>query len=103
MSASNWAQCPRCTVRGQLKLRARDAEIQASYGVVPVEDFDEARRALAADTAAFEKRHPTFREDYEIYGAETGSIKVSYGGSCTHCGLSLSFDHDHLIPDWDTP
>jgi len=40
----------------------------------------------------------TFREDYEIYGASDGTVKVDYGGSCTECGLSLSFNHEHEIP-----
>jgi hypothetical protein len=40
----------------------------------------------------------TFREDYEIYGAETGTVKVYYGGSCENCGLTLNFEHEHEIP-----
>lgn len=101
MSADNWAQCPRCTAVRTAEFKARDAAIQASYGAVSVSEFDEARRALAADMAKFEDREPTFREDYEIYGAESGTVKVRYGGSCDDCGLSLSFDEEHPIPDWD--
>jgi hypothetical protein len=102
MSADNWAQCPRCTSAGTAKLQAREAAIQASYGVVPVADFDDARRALEADKAAFERRAPTFREDYEIYGADTGVVKVGYSGSCGECGLQLDFTEEHPIPDWKT-
>lgn len=101
MSADNWAQCPRCTAVGEAKLQARDAAVRASYGKVPVAEFDNARRQLAVDKASFERRDPTFREDYEIYGAETGSITVSYSGECRECGLRLSFTERHPIPDWE--
>jgi hypothetical protein len=40
----------------------------------------------------------TFREDYEIYGAEDGTVTVTYSGSCQSCGLSLSFRDDREIP-----
>jgi len=39
----------------------------------------------------------SFREDYEIYGADEGTVTVSYSGSCTKCRLSLSFEDDHPI------
>lgn len=100
MSADNWAMCPRCTAIATAKFEARDAAIQATYGTVPVNEFDAARNALADDRAAFDRRHATFREDYEIYGAETGVVTVSYSGSCTECRLELSFTEQHPIPDW---
>jgi len=103
MSADNWAQCPRCAAVATAQFKARDAAIQASYGVVPVHEFDTARAALAADMAAFDKREPTFREDYGIFGAETGTVTVSYGGCCEVCGLSLDFSEQHPIPDWKKP
>lgn len=30
-----------------------------------------------------------FREDYEFYGAESGTLKFYYSGLCSDCGLSL--------------
>lgn len=102
MSASNWARCPRCTERAEADFRARDAAIQASYGQVPVGEFDAARRALAADRSELERRHSTFREDYEIYGAEDGEVIVSYSGRCDTCGLRLDSRHAHPIPEWRT-
>jgi len=102
VSADNWAQCPRCTSVGSAKLQAHEAAIQASYGVVPVAEFDEARRALEAERDAFERRTPTFREDYEIYGAATGVVTVGYSGHCRECGLQLDFTEEHPIPDWET-
>jgi hypothetical protein len=84
--------------------RARAAEAAAlarladSYGKVPVAQFD-------ADRAAIQPVHPenyeTFREDYEITGAATGTVTVSYGAGCEVCGLNLDFTHVHPIPGLD--
>jgi hypothetical protein len=101
MSADNWAYCPRCTQHGQARLDQRAAAVQASYGKIPVEEFDEARRQHAAAVKAFEQRDQTFREDYEISGAETGAVTVGYSGSCTKCKLSLSFNFTEPIPGLD--
>lgn len=101
MSADNWAQCPRCEVRGRAELEARETKIRESYGKIPVEQFDADRAALEQDRSDFEKRMPAFREDYEIYGAESGSVTVSYRGKCRDCGLTLQFKEDHPIPDWN--
>ena len=98
MSADNWAQCPRCTATGLKALDERDEAVQASYGKVPVDEFDEARRQHAAAVREFDLRHNTFREDYEIYGAEGGVITVEYAGSCSECGLELSFTDQRPIP-----
>jgi hypothetical protein len=51
----------------------------------------------AANHAANDTR---FREDYEIGGAETGTVTVSYRGECQQCGLLLEFKAEHPIPDW---
>jgi hypothetical protein len=101
MSADKWAYCPRCTQQGQTKLDKRAAAVQASYGKVPVEEFDEARRQHAGAVNVFERRERTFREDYEITGADTGVVTVGYSGSCTRCGLRLDFTDVHPIPGLD--
>lgn len=44
-----------------------------------------------------------FREDYSIYGAETGTVTVEYRGECQRCGLVLEFTSEHPIPDWQDP
>ena len=36
--------------------------------------------------------YQTFREDYEIWGAEEGFIEVNYSGTCRACGLHLDFE-----------
>ncbi len=103
MSANNWAQCPRCTRRGEADLNEREAKVWGSYGKIPMGEFDAARNAAQTDRAEFANRDRTFREDYEIYGAETGEVTVAYSGSCQECGLSLTFQHDHVIPEWEKP
>ena len=101
MSADNWARCPRCTRIGAAQLKAQEEAVQASYGKVPVDEFDEARRKLAIDRKAFENRERTFREDYEFYGAEEGVVTASYSGQCRECGLKLKFSESRPIPGLD--
>ena len=95
MSADNWAQCPRCAALRQTAIRDLLAKAAQAYGNAPVAEFDQMRKA-AADLEC-EASEPTFREDYEIFGAEAGEVVVSYGGSCARCGLSLKFDHFHPL------
>ena len=33
----------------------------------------------------------SFREDYEIFGAQSGEIEVHYKGRCKACGLGIAF------------
>jgi hypothetical protein len=89
MSASNWARCPRCTARAKKKADVAVAAL-AEAGL------DDGTFTVTGRTS-----EATFREDYEIYGAETGTVKVYYGGSCETCGLSLRFEHEHEIPGAD--
>lgn len=98
MSADNWAKCPRCQ-------RALDGTVQTfakrltdAYGKVPAAEYTELQNKLAEAAVHAERGYATFREDYEIYGAETGTVTVSYSGSCRECGLGLSFDDKHEIP-----
>lgn len=98
MSASNWAKCPRCQRALDGTVQTLAARLAESYGNVPVAEYTELQNRLAEATVHAERGHATFREDYAIFGAETGTITVSYGGSCRECGLSLSFDDKHEIP-----
>lgn len=98
MSADNWTHCPRCAAVAEEEFRKREAAIHESYGTVPVNEFDKARRKLAEDRANFDAREMTFREDYEIFGADTGTVKVKYSGQCQECGLGLDFTDSHPIP-----
>jgi hypothetical protein len=95
MSADNWATCPRCSKRREDALAKREADIAASYGKIPVADFDNLRFQLSADR--HEQLDATFREDYEIWGAEDGEVKVKYRGVCGACNLRLNFEHSHPL------
>lgn len=98
MSASNWAVCPRCLERARV---ARDDAFQHAlslYGVVPLDEFESARteaEAVAVSADAFQ----TFREDYEIYGASEGTVKVSYSGHCQTCHLGFDFTDERTFYD----
>lgn len=95
MSADNWAVCPRCDQRRQDEIRAMDIDIAESYGSLTIEEFD--RKRLERDEFAANKTPETFREDYEIYGAEDGEVRVSYSGGCKNCGLGIKFEHAHPL------
>jgi len=54
-----------------------------------MEEFDRLRRE--ADTPIDHEALRTFREDYEVYGAETGEVTASYSGRCSVCDVGLDF------------
>jgi hypothetical protein len=95
MSADNWAICPRCIKRAEADRAAQIAATGASYGKVSEQEYVEAVKAIR-DVNPEDFR--TFREDYEICGAKDGEVTVSYSGSCSVCGISLSFTDHHAIP-----
>lgn len=45
-----------------------------------------------------DEMRPTFREDYEIYNAQNGTVRVAYSGHCTVCPCHLDFESEHPIP-----
>ncbi len=88
MSADNWAICPRCLHEAQAAATAERERVQALYGQVELEEFEKQRAALSEpDDESFR----TFREDYEIYDAETGTVQIDYRGGCTRCGTSAVY------------
>jgi hypothetical protein len=96
MSADNWAVCPRCEAARQAMLAARRVTVDAMYGKASVAEFDAAREELAA----MEAKPPghTFREDYEFYGVEEGTLYISYSGGCKTCGLTFTHKSEHPLP-----
>lgn len=100
MSASNWAKCPRCTARARKEVEARAEQLQAGYGQLTKDEYMAIVHAPVPEILGSRPPH-TFREDYEIHGAETGTVTVGYGGSCTECGLTLNFEHEHPIEGID--
>ena len=98
MSANNWAKCPRCQLALDGTVKALAQRLTDAYGNVPVAEYTDLQNKLAEAIAHASRGHATFREDYEIYGAETGTVTVAYGGNCSECGLTLSFREDKPIP-----
>lgn len=98
MSASNWAKCPRCQRALDGTVKTLGQRLIDAYGKIPVAEYTALQNGLAEAVVHAEHASATFREDYEITGAETGVVTVSYGGGCMECGLSLSFDDKHEIP-----
>jgi hypothetical protein len=91
MSADNWAICPKCLADAKAAADKERAEVYAKYGKVPMIAFDKLRDDLV-DVAP--EDHRTFREDYEVYGAEEGTVHFSYSGYCETCRLGLNFQID---------
>jgi alkylation response protein AidB-like acyl-CoA dehydrogenase len=98
MSADNYAKCPRCQNALDGTVDTLSRRIADGYGKVPVAEYTDLQNRLAEAAVKAKVGSATFREDYEIYGAATGVVKVSYGGSCEVCSLSLTFDSEHEIP-----
>jgi hypothetical protein len=94
MSADNWDTCPRCRQKELDRLGGLSQRVSEGYGELPLDEFD----ALRAELAKGPEYKQTFREDYEFYGAEEGTIEVSYSGHCTVCDLDCSFKESH--PFW---
>lgn len=88
MSADNWAICPRCKDIAEVEKMRQHQEVASSYGIVPVAEFD-ALRAEANEPIDLQY---TFREDYEIFGAEDGVVQVRYEGECQVCHVGTKFD-----------
>lgn len=70
MSADHYAICPRCV--------------------------DEARKTIGL-LYICEEDYRTFREDYEFWGADSGTVNVHYRGECDKCGLACKFDEPHVF------
>lgn len=101
MSADNWADCPRCKDTLVNNVIELEKELRESYGKVAMSVYEsmqyrlqEARKAVEKADSGYD-RDNTFREDYEFFGAETGTITVSYHGQCTICGLECSIEEQH--------
>ena len=99
MSASNWANCPRCNRRAQREAERLNKVASESYGLVTAMEWNQM--VEDANSASVYTPDANLREDYEIYGAEDGSIIVSYSAQCGDCGLSLSFKHEEVFDGVD--
>lgn len=89
MSADHYAICPRCRDEAKADYETRQRRLREAYGAMPVDEYE----ALSKAAEAFdEERFRTFREEWEFFDASTGTVKMSYGGECDRCGLSVTFD-----------
>lgn len=105
MSADNWAICPRCLNRARKAEDDALAIIKESRRQAIAEDMPIPESVFTAAEAAVKRVEPedyrTFREDYEFYGVESGTVSYDYSGYCDVCELSLSFNDKHPIPGWE--
>lgn len=72
-----------------------DAAVAAAYGTVPAAEYERIHAERAAFAA--ESIEPTFREDYEFWGAEDGVLNINYSGACQKCGLAHQFKHTETL------
>lgn len=91
MSADNWAVCPFCKMAALDELAELQRQVDDGYGVLSVPEWDALRERVAKGID--ERSLTTFREDYEIYGATSATINVSYSGHCATCGAGVDFQH----------
>ena len=92
MSASNWAQCPKCKKLAEDKRSALKRKLETAYGQVLEQEY---HRLLEE----YEKKielEDTLREDYAI-GIWDDMFQVSYSGRCERCGFKKEFKAQSLI------
>lgn len=94
MSADRWSTCPQCQKDRTAEIARKTAEVDATYGKIPVDKWKEMD--LAARQFASELLRQTFREDYCFFFDQM-SITADYSGGCSVCGLTVNFQHTHLI------
>lgn len=92
MSADGLKTCPRCAAEHKRAIQAADAAVADL--IYRQGSAEEILRATD-DRTKLKARKPeaTFREDYEFYGAEDGTIVADYGGECQACGLTARLKH----------
>jgi hypothetical protein len=91
--------CPNCRKLAEDAAAALMVEAAALYGKVPAADYEAAMER--ARDAAKDMPSETFREDYEIYGAQDGTVKVTYGGRCEVCKVGIDFRVERQF--WPSP
>ncbi len=103
MSADAYSVCPRCTFRRKALVKQAQSELTAAYGHVSMEEYQVLQDRLTELERQVEEAENntseygdvcTLRENYEIYGAESGSLTIEYGGHCSVCNLTLTVKQD---------
>lgn len=100
MSADSWEKCPRCVSRAEVAWEKEAEELQDRYGTMPFGEFEGLINELRAKRSNLNKweSYRTGREDWDIYGAETGTVTIEYGFGCSVCGLSADFKQQLVLP-----
>ena len=98
MSASNFSICPRCARRHRDKATVKRREADQAYGNLPLDDWKLLDRD-ALEAAVEDITRKTFREDWEVFGAEDGEVVFNYGGHCEVCSLHVDIRHTVNIPN----
>lgn len=99
MSADNWTTCHGCDLAAQQEVEKQRSIIADKYGTVKYAEYERVRSEAEKNIEWIlrQSRGETFREDYEIHGADEGTVHVSYSGKCTECGYGISFETEHPI------
>jgi len=95
MGATNYRLCPACVKRDQEKLEALTRQLEATYGKIPLGEWNEIQAKI--------KHHPslgeTLREDYELGTQVIGTFFVNYRAFCEspECDYDVSYDHAEVL------
>ncbi len=98
MTADHWTYCLQCVRRADKAQEEQRQQVRASYGEIPIEQFEVARMAAAIDhELRDDERLFTFREDWD-QGVETdGTMFVKYSGRCSECNWGIDFEHTEVL------
>jgi hypothetical protein len=107
MSADRWSTCFHCcrTAKNGVAAVHEDYKRQLgeAYGQIPLDEYRlleaEAQAAVMAaqDKLSEIRDNTTFREDWDITGADEGTVCISYAGSCSVCGARVTFNAEQAI------
>jgi hypothetical protein len=99
MSADYIGQCPRCLEEADKVQLAKDEALRRQLDEVRTftpeltDVIDLLEQAIEQNEAPEVKE--TFREYYEFYGADQGTVHWDFQGTCTVCELTVSFEGSH--------
>lgn len=104
MSNFKLGHCPRCTKNHGGKLEEKREELRKAYGQVSMEVWEKMRLELEKMRLEFDELQNEmtgrrFRQESDFCGPEDGVITLRYYGRCHDCGLTVKFDHTHIIED----
>jgi hypothetical protein len=103
MSADNWTECPRCVAALDAAVAVAEEALLAADDANDLAAWKEAHSLVTVARHNRAQVKPTFREDYEFYGAEEGEVTASYSGECQACGLAVNFREQRRFFDPSSP